>query len=179
MIMAKLLLLFASMVSTVTATTTMKAAQATGQAKLGDFSKIALAEIPVPTPGHGEVLIRVVASSVNPVDWKLLEPGSFGPVSPIRFPHTLGFDIAGTIAAVGSGCDRLKVNDTVWADLGKAEILKLGLELGAYAEYAIADESQVGHAPKSMPLRDAGTLPLVSLTSYQALPKRRGPGPAS
>ena len=174
--MAKLLLLFASMVSTVTATTTMKAAQATGQAKLGDFSKIALAEIPVPTPGHGEVLIRVVASSVNPVDWKLLEPGSFGPVSPIRFPHTLGFDIAGTIAAVGSGCDRLKVNDTVWVDLGKAEILKLGLELGAYA---IADESQVGHAPKSMPLRDAGTLPLVSLTSYQALPKRRGPGPAS
>ena len=97
------------MVSTVTATTTMKAAQATGQAKLGDFSKIALAEIPVPTPGHGEVLIRVVASSVNPVDWKLLEPGSFGPVSPIRFPHTLGFDVAGTIAAVGSGCAKIKI----------------------------------------------------------------------
>lgn len=63
------------------------------------------------------------------------------------------------------------MNDTVWADLGKVEVLKLGLQLGAYAEYAVASESQVGHAPKTLPLADAGTLPLVALTSYQALRK--------
>jgi hypothetical protein len=165
------------------AATTMHAVQATGQAKLGDFSTIALkTDVKVPEPGHGDVLIRVESSSVNPVDWKLLEPGSFGPVSPIRFPHTLGFDVAGrlltvttlhrlkssslvsladpcsfslgTIVAVGSGCHRLKVNDTVWANLGKVSLLKLGLQLGAYAEYALADESQVGITPKSIPLAE-------------------------
>ena len=74
----------------------MRAVQAKGQEKLGTFTEISYnTGVPVPNPGHGEVLIRVEASSVNPVDWKVLEPGSFGPVSPIRFPHTLGFDVSG------------------------------------------------------------------------------------
>eukprot|EP01051_Picozoa_sp_SAG22_P027073 SAG22_NODE_8883_length_624_cov_0.680000_1_plen_103_part_01 len=53
----------------------------------------------VPVPGEGEVLVRVAASSVNPIDWKLLECGWGG-----RFPAVPGMDVAGTVAAVGPGC---------------------------------------------------------------------------
>lgn len=74
--------------------------------KEGDFSTLAIGTIPVPHPGLGEVLINVSSSSVNPVDWKVLLAGSG---LPIRFPHTLGFDVAGTIAAVGPGTKRLHV----------------------------------------------------------------------
>jgi NADPH:quinone reductase-like Zn-dependent oxidoreductase len=127
------------------------------------------------------VLLRVHASSVNPVDYKLLEAGSG---LPIRFPHVLGFDVAGTVAAVGeeigrvtSGANggRLKVGDAVWADLGKMELLRGG-ELGAWAEYALADASQVGLKPASLNFSAAASLPLVGLTALQAFRKMGGKG---
>lgn len=74
--------------------------------KEGDFSTIVVQSIAVPKPGLGEVLINVSGSSVNPVDWKVILAGSG---LPVRFPHTLGFDVSGTIAAVGPGTSRLKV----------------------------------------------------------------------
>jgi NADPH:quinone reductase len=130
----------------------------------GDFSQVKYETgVPVPSPSSGQVLIRVHASSVNPVDWKLLAgfPG-------IRFPHTLGFDVAGVVAQIGAGCDRVKVGDKVWADLGKTWLLRGG-ELGAYAEYALADESQVGLMPTTMNFTEAAVMPLVTLTSSEAL----------
>ena len=142
---------------------TMKAVVASAVAsKEGDFSKISVKNISIPTPSSGEVLIKVAASSVNPVDWKILTGGL-----PLKFPHTLGFDVSGTVAQCND-CKRLKENDVVWADLGKTWLLRGG-ELGAYAEYALADEEQVGLKPNGIDIYSAGTLPLVSLTSYQAL----------
>jgi len=141
----------------------MKAVVANAVAsKVGDFSNVFIKDIPIPTPRAGEVLIKVAASSVNPVDWKILTGGL-----PLKFPHTLGFDVSGTIVKC-SHCQRLKVDDVVWADLGKTWIFRGG-ELGAYAQYAIADEEQVSLKPNGIDIYSAGTLPLVSLTSFQAL----------
>ena len=123
---------------------TMKAVVASAVAsKEGDFSKISVKNISIPTPSPGEVLIKVAASSVNPVDWKILTGGL-----PLKFPHTLGFDVSGTVAQCND-CKRLKENDVVWADLGKTWLLRGG-ELGAYAEYALADEEQVGLKPNGI-----------------------------
>jgi len=155
-----------------TTPTTMRAVVTTAeQLKAGDFTKIKMvSNRAVPSPGQGQVLIRTAASSVNPVDFKLLE-NAFGKL-PLN--QGLGFDIAGTIEQLGAGCTRLKVGDEVWADLG------LGLggpapELGAWADYALAEESQVGLKPTSMSFAEAGSLPLVALTGYQAFKKVGAP----
>ena len=152
---------------------TMRAVVATAKANEGNFSLVeVVSNHAVPTPAHKEIIIAVHASSVNPVDWKLLS-GDL----PVRFPHILGFDVAGTVAAVGSGSTRLNVGDAVWADLGEIWPLRGG-ELGAYAEYALANEAQVGLKPQSMNFSDAATIPLVGLTTLQAYRKmgidRRG-----
>ena len=153
---------------------TMRAVYATSTKPAGDLSAVRYdANHPSPAaPSLGQVLLKVEASSVNPVDYKLLETGSG---LPVRFPHVLGFDVAGTVEAVGFGCSgRLKVGDRVWADLGKMELLRGG-ELGAWGEYALADEKQVGIKPTSMNFSAAGTLPLVGLTALQAFRKMGGP----
>jgi NADPH:quinone reductase-like Zn-dependent oxidoreductase len=86
----------------------------------------------------------------------------------------MGFDVAGTIEAVGSGCNRLKVGDEVWADLGKSSILH-PIQLGAWAQYAVADESQVGLKSREHSFLEAASLPLVALTDYQAFKKAGAP----
>eukprot|EP00945_MAST-04E_sp_MAST-4E-sp1_P008507 g8507.t1 len=136
----------------------------------GDFSQVSYAtNAEVPEPKGGEVLLEMHASSVNPVDWKVLAgfPG-------LKFPHTLGFDAAGVVKKTGPSCKRLKVGDAVWADLGKTWLLRGG-QLGAYAQFAIADESQVGLMPKNLNFTEAASLPLVALTSAQALKKCGAP----
>ena len=115
----------------------MMAAVVSGPAPEGDFSKISIvSDHEVPTLEVGEVLIKVNYSSVNPVDWKIIEP-DFEDINPLKFPHVLGFDASGTVVKC-SACKRLKVGDPVWADLGKLWPLRGG-ELGAYAQYAVAD----------------------------------------
>ena len=88
---------------------TMSAVVATGAGKEeGDFSKIKVIDHPVPQPGHGQVLIRVAASSINPVDWKIMASSVLSALT-LLGPKVMGFDVAGTIEAVGSGCNRLKI----------------------------------------------------------------------
>jgi len=153
---------------------TMRAAVATGAGKKeGDFSKIEVVDRPVPQPGQGQVLIRVAASSVNPVDWKLMSMSVLS-VMTLFGPKVMGFDVAGTVEAVGSGCTRLKTGDEVWADLGLKSILD-PIQLGAWAEYALADESQVGLKSISHSFTEAASLPLVGLTDYQAFKKAGAP----
>lgn len=133
----------------------------------GDYSHVLVENFAVPEIGPEQVLIHVHASSVNPVDWKDLSDPF------ITYPHVLGRDVAGTVAAVGAGCQRLKVGDEVWADLEKVE--STGPQMGAWAEYAVADESQVGLKPKSLNWLSAAALPLVSMTDIQALRKAGAP----
>lgn len=153
---------------------TMRAVVATGAGKKdGDFSKIEVQDRPVPQPGHGQVLIHVLASSVNPVDWKLMSMSVISMVTMLG-PKVMGFDAAGKIVAVGSGCTRLKVGDEVWADLGKSSLLH-PIQLGAWGEYAVADESQVGLKSSHHSFTEAASLPLVGLTDYQAFKKAGAP----
>ena len=102
-----------------------------------------------------QVLVELAASSVNPIDWKILECG-WG----TSFPSRVGWDLAGTVVAVGTGCTRLKVGDYVWADIAPT--------FGAYAEMVVADEAQLGLAPPSLKPQDAATLPLVGMTTLAA-----------
>jgi len=129
-----------------------------------------LQEVAVPEPssvGGSEVRIQVAGSSVNPVDWKLIESDY---VKAWSYPHVFGRDCAGTVLEVGADVRRLKVGDKVWADNAQPE--------GCYAEYALLDEAITGLAPSTISLAEAAVLPLVALTAkqgleYSGLPNRR------
>ena len=109
-----------------------------------------------------EILIRTIASSVNPSD---INP------TVATYPKVLGSDVAGIVERVGVNCTRFSVGDRVYGDIG-ANTLSGGVktkELGAYAEYSLALESQLGKMPTVWSWAEAGSLPKVALTSYKAL----------
>ena len=116
-------------------------------------------------PSPCEVLVKVMASSVNPCDRG---------TDAARNPKVIGSDIAGVVVQTnGKGCTRLKAGDRVWADIGAVVKLKSSgestKELGAYAEYALGIESQLGIMPAGLGFAEAGSLPKVALTSYKVV----------
>lgn len=115
-------------------------------------------ETPRPEPAAGEVLIKVHAAGVNPVDWKIRD-GAFGSGT---FPMILGYDVSGTVEAVGEGTTRFKKGDRVFAYL----FLQRG---GGYAEYAAVAESIVAAKPATIDHVHAAGVPLAALTAWQAL----------
>ncbi|HET7843065.1 MAG TPA: zinc-binding dehydrogenase [Xanthomonadales bacterium] len=119
------------------------------------------AELPLPVAGPGQVLVRVVASSVNPVDTKIRRKG--GGAAP-ALPAVLGADVAGVVAAVGPGVQRFAVGDAVYGCVGGVR----GLQ-GTLAEYVAADERLLARAPHVLPLADAAALPLVAITAWEGL----------
>jgi NADPH2:quinone reductase len=119
-------------------------------------------ELPCPDVPANHVLIRVAASSVNPVDTKIRK-GRLAAIAPDR-PAILHGDVAGTIAAIGVGAEGLAVGDEVYACAGGV----IGRQ-GALADYMLAEAALVAHAPASIPLVDAAALPLVSITAWEAL----------
>jgi len=118
-----------------------------------------LESAPKPACGDGEMLIRVRAAGVNPIDWKLRSGGA---ARLVRFPYVPGFDVAGVIEQVGKGITKFKPGDEVFAMVD----LRRG---GGYAEYAIARESEVAIKPAKISFTDAASIPLVTLTAWQAL----------
>ena len=87
-------------------------------------------------------------------------------------PHVLGSDVAGEVLAVQPGCKRLKVGDNVYGDIGANTFTVSGTktkELGGYARFVVALDTQLGVVPEGMSLEVAGSLPKVALTSYKAL----------
>lgn len=135
-----------------------------------DTSKLVFSsDVPTPTAKAGEVLIRVLASSVNPIDWKCLS-GALKAAFPVPFPDFVpGFDAAGVVAAVGEGVERLKVGDCVWTDVIRRT--DAGVILGAYSQYVSVPQTKVSLAPTNMSPIQAATVPLASLTSLQMLQK--------
>lgn len=114
-----------------------------------------------PVPGPGQVLVRVAATSFNPVD-SGIRGGYLAEVYKISFPHIPGVDVAGTIAEIGEGVQGWSVGDAVVA------FLPLDAD-GAAAEYALAPAELLAAAPTSVPLADAAALPEAALTAWQAL----------
>lgn len=113
-------------------------------------------------PSSCEYLLEVMASSVNPSD-----------VSPqiAQYPHVIGSDVAAIVVEVGPGCTKLQVGDQVWADIGANTRTVSGAktkELGAYGEYVLGLESQLGRMPTNLGFLEAAALPKVALTSYKA-----------
>jgi 2-desacetyl-2-hydroxyethyl bacteriochlorophyllide A dehydrogenase len=136
----------------------MKAIQCRGY---GKPDQLAEADVPVPQPARSQLLIRVTASSVNPIDWKLYS-GRYHWVIPVRFPFIPGFDVAGEVTEVGAQVTRFKVGDHVFAMLDTHPG-------GASAEYAVVGERAVARIPANIPAREAAALPLAGLTALQAL----------
>ncbi|MBV5324211.1 MAG: alcohol dehydrogenase catalytic domain-containing protein, partial [Rhodospirillaceae bacterium] len=87
----------------------------------GGAEAMYMTEIATPTPAPGEVLIRIRATSINPVEWKIRE-GGLARLFPCCFPLILGWDAAGTIAAVGEGVTSFSMGDRVWSYCRKPEI---------------------------------------------------------
>jgi NADPH:quinone reductase-like Zn-dependent oxidoreductase len=118
-------------------------------------------DAPKPTPAAGEVLIRVHAAAINPVD-RAIRQGLFKDRIRYHLPMIPGWDVSGVIEAVGPGVTRLKVGDEVYSrpDIGRD---------GAYADYVVVKESEVALKPKSIDHVNAAAIPLTALTAWQAL----------
>ena len=154
---------------------TMKAWRAHAYGENGNpadtIAKLTLDEVPVPQPGAGQLQIKVAFAAVNPIDWKLFSGGMHG-ICPVSFPYTPGFDLSGTVSAVGAGVTGFAVGDAVAVDIGLVESCKdpnpgFG-PAGAFAEYATVPAEYVAKADGVDPAQAAG-VPLASLTAYQAL----------
>lgn len=117
-------------------------------------------EVPSPRPGRGEVLVRVLGSSVNPVD-AALRSGALKLFIRLRLPAVLGVDVAGEVVEVGEGVTRFKVGDRVFAFTG----LDRG---GGYGESAVLPESFLARVPAKLSWAEAGTVPGVGLSAYEA-----------
>jgi NADPH:quinone reductase-like Zn-dependent oxidoreductase len=118
-------------------------------------------QVPRPVPGPGELLVRVHAAAINPVDTQARAHGDRS-VAHVRLPYTPGFDLSGVVAEVGAGVTRFAAGDEVFALLD----LRRG---GAYAEYAIVKQTEAAAKPARASHVEAASLPLVALTAWQAL----------
>jgi len=118
-------------------------------------------EIELPTIQPHEVLIKVVATAVNPVDWRVRD-GYLKEMVPHQLPLTLGWDVAGTVYQVGSAVTDFAVGDAVYA---LADITRNG----AYAEYIAIDAHTIAPKPHTIAFSAAAALPLAGLTAWEAV----------
>ncbi|MFB9676896.1 NADP-dependent oxidoreductase [Streptosporangium vulgare] len=130
------------------------------QSAVGDPSVLGVAEADRPEPDHGQVLIKVRAAGVNPVDGAV-RAGLFPLLGPP--PFTLGWDVAGTVESTGPGVSAFAPGDEV---LGLLAFPRAG---NAYADYVLASPNEIVHRPAVLPVEQAGGLPLAGLTAWQAL----------
>ncbi|MBW3599620.1 MAG: NAD(P)-dependent alcohol dehydrogenase, partial [Planctomycetes bacterium] len=124
----------------------------------GSAEVLEVREVEKPAPSGSQVLLRVSAASVNPVDWKI-RSGMLRPVFPPRFPYILGNDAAGIVEAVGPGVTRWKVGDAVYC----------GARGGGYAEYLAVEESNCARKLERLSFEEAASIPIAGLTALQML----------
>ena len=138
------------------AETTMRAIR---QRALGGPEVLELVEVPRPDPGPTEVLVRMSAAGVNPVDWKTRARGGFLGEP----PFTVGWDVAGVVEAVGRGVTRFATGERVFG------MPRFPHEAAAYAEYVTSPSRQLARIPERLGDVEAAALPLAGLTAWQAL----------
>lgn len=127
----------------------------------GGSQRLEIREVPDPgPPGPGQVLLRVQAAGVNPVDWKRRR-GDLRFVMPAKFPLILGRDVAGEVEAVGPEVTRFQPGDPVFGAVDGAG--------GSYAERAVTGESSLAPLPGRLSWEEAASLPVAGLTALQAL----------
>ena len=127
--------------------------------KFGPPEAMILESVPRPDPSPGEVLVDVHAAGVGPWDgW--IRAGKSALPQPL--PLTLGSDLSGTVAAVGSGISELAIGDQVFGVTNTQF-------LGAYAEYAVASAGMLAKKPASLSYVEAASVPVVAVTAWQGL----------
>lgn len=124
-----------------------------------------LAEVPRPVPGPGEVLVKIHASGVNPLDTKIRAGAA--PHARHQLPAILGLDMAGIVEQVGPGAERFRPGDAVYGMVGG-----VGGVQGTLAEYAAVDAALLAHKPATLTMREAAALPLVAITAWEGLVDR-------
>ena len=129
--------------------------------QFGGIDQFRLEEIERPSPGAGEVLIRIAGTSVNPVDVKA-RAGEVPHMFPAeRLPLLLGFDASGRVEEVGVGVTDLKPGDAVYGFPGA--------DRGTFTEYVCLRADKIAAPPQSIPLADAGAVPLAAMTAWHGL----------
>lgn len=118
-------------------------------------------DIPKPTPKEKQVIVKLHATSINPIDWKLRE-GYLKAMMPFEFPIILGWDVAGIVEEVGGHVQDFKVGDRVFA---RPETTNRG----TYAEYTIVDTHLLAKIPDNISFEEAACVPLAGLTAWQCL----------
>ena len=129
--------------------------------KYGDESVLEYTDAPRPEPKADEVLVKVHAAAVNPVDWKIRESGGerFG----LELPIILGGDIAGTVEEVGVEVKNFKKGDAVYG------MTVTGGFSGGYAEYALTKADAIAPKPESIGFEEAAAIPIAALTAWQSM----------
>lgn len=131
----------------------------------GDPGVLELTEVDAPTPGPGQVLVRVRAAGVNPADWKRRR-GLWSGGTPLDVAVGVGHDLAGVVEAVGPGADGLAVGDEV-----------LGTGTDTYAELALSTPAELATRPSEVPWETAGGVGVAGRTAYRVLRQLEvGPG---
>jgi NADPH:quinone reductase-like Zn-dependent oxidoreductase len=125
----------------------------------GDVNQLFYGDTPDLKPAPGEVLVRMSATSINPIDWKLRR-GDLKALMPLQFPAILGRDLAGEVVGLGVGVTTRKIGDRV-----------LGLVNHAYAEYVLCKADELALIPSGLTFEQAAALPLVVLTGAQLIEK--------
>lgn len=132
--------------------------------KYGRPDQIVFADIPKPALKPHEILVRVHAVGLNPVDNGIAK-GSFKPILRIQLPATMGSDLAGVVTETGSGVTRFKAGDAVFASI-------FDLGTGSLAEFAVVPENAAALKPANLDFVQAASIPMVGLTAWQALKER-------
>lgn len=139
----------------------METSKAVRLSWFGGLEALQIDPVAIPQAQDDEVLVRVAAASINPVDYKTRE-GKFPPVTEDKLPIILGRDLAGTIEAVGT-----RAHDTL--SKGDAIFAHIGFDRGAQSEFVIVKAVELVAAPKSIDLVHAGAVPLAGMTAWQGL----------
>jgi NADPH:quinone reductase-like Zn-dependent oxidoreductase len=128
----------------------------------GGPEKLKYEDVPDPVAGQDEVLVRLAATSINPIDYKL-RSGAYKEFMPLTFPAILGHDVSGLVRSVGPGVTEFVPGDKVMA-----------LASNTYAELAVVKAAELAHVPDGLDLAEAAALPLVTLTGTQLITRGTG-----
>ena len=129
--------------------------------RYGKSPEIGFADVPRPTLKGDELLVKVHAVGLNPID-NMIPTGMFKPVLHFQLPATLGSDLAGVVTEVGRDVTRFKPGDAVFASI-------FDLGTGALAEFAVVPERVAALKPANLDFVQAASIPMVGLTSWQTL----------
>lgn len=142
---------------------TIQTMQAVQIHSYGGPEQLKLEQAPRPAPQAGEVLVRVSAAGVNPIDWKIRQ-GLMKDFQPVTFPYIPGIEVAGVVADLGPGVTAFEVGQAVF---GKSAN-------GAYAEYVAVPAEDLAHKPQTLSFSEAAQVPVGVTTAWRALVEHGG-----